>query len=572
MSGINIEKSPYTLGIDLGTTNTSISVFKGGDAIVLKLEGKDSMPSVVRFPDRKLDNVQVGRFAKGYALVRPDEVFSSVKTIMRENNWESDETLKAKFNIDGVQKEPAHIAAEILKKAIEEVQNQDDFDIDGEPQNAVICVPANTTDEYRKNIYKAAELAGLGEKDENGDIIKDDAGRIKGIRLLEEPLAASLAYGLDMGIFAEDDTREQTILVYDLGGGTFDVTILKLDASVETREKNGGFPKFEILSTMGVAKLGGDDFDNELMKICAAQFLEDTNIDLFDTSKDNNATSKKTILNALQRLKEESEKAKIELAGGKNKVEINIPGFLKDGDGTTHSLEVEIERKDFFEKIKPLIDQTTQCVKDALSEAGLSGMDEINRVVLVGGSTKAGWIKEEVSKLGKEPYVAKNVDVIVSRGAAWYGNNVPEQHSEEEPDFGKVTTHHMGVALQGSKFGLVMEKGIEIPEEGVKCKQRFKVPQNRNAVNIEIWKTQQPLNFTVEETPEPIDGFFMPREHEPLFITTKDNKFECIGTKVIRGLQSGEAIDIIMKTGKDQITEVFLKTENSNIEERIKLD
>ena len=574
MPGIEIEKSPYTLGIDLGTTNTSVSVFKEGNAISLKLEGKNSLPSVVRFPDKKLEGIQVGKLAKQFILARPDEVFSSVKSIMRDSNWDSDDTLKEKFKIEDKQLEPTDIAAEILKKAIEEVMNQQEFDLEGEPQNAIICVPANTTDEYRKNIYKAAELAGLGEKDDNGEIIKDDAGRVKGVRILEEPIAASLAYGLDMGIFEEEDSREQTILVYDLGGGTFDVTILKLDASEDARETNYGFPKFSTLSTVGVAKLGGDDFDEVLMKMCAESFQDETNIDLFDTSKDNNATSKKTILQSLQKLKVESEKAKIELAGGRKKVEINIPEFLKDGDGTTHVLEIEIKRSDYIEKIQPLLDQTTSCVNDALSEAGLSGIDDINRIVLVGGSTKADWIKEEVTKLGKEPFVAKDVDVIVSRGASWYGQNVPDDIREGDPipDFGPGTTHHMGLATQGGKFGLVMEKGIEIEGDGIKCKKQFQVPQGRNSVNIEIWKTQQPITFKTEEANEVVDDFYTPRDYESLYIKTKNNEFECIGSKNIGGLQSGEVIDVIMKTGSDNLTEVFIKTMTSNIEERIELN
>jgi len=572
MSGIEIIKSPYTLGIDLGTTNTSISVFKEGKAISLKLEGNDSLPSVVRFPDRQLEGIQVGKSAKQYILARPDEVFSSIKTIMRYNNWDEDELLKQKFKIGDRQLEPTDIAAEILKKAIEEVVNQQEFDLEGEPRNAVICVPANTTDEYRKNIYKAAELAGLGEKDDNGEIIKDDAGRVKGVRILEEPIAASLAYGLDMGIFDEEDSREQTILVYDLGGGTFDVTILKLDASEDARDSNNGFPKFSTLSTVGIAKLGGDDFDEVLMKMCAEHFKDETNIDLFDTTKDNNATSKKTILQSLQKLKVEAEKAKIELAGGRKKVEINIPEFLKDGDGTTHVLEIEVKRSDYIEKIQPLLDQTITCVNDALSEAGLSGIDDINRIVLVGGSTKADWIKEAVTKLGKEPYVARNVDVIVSRGASWYGQNVPEDLSDGGPAFEPGTTHHMGLATQGGRFGLVMEKGIEIEGDGIKCKKQFQVPQGLNSVHIEIWKTQRPITFKTEESNEVVDGFYTPREYEPLYININNNEFECIGSKNIEGLQPGEIIDVIMKTGGDNITEVFIKTMTSNIEERIELN
>jgi molecular chaperone DnaK (HSP70) len=564
MCGINVEKSPYSLGIDLGTTNTSVSVFSKGEAIALKLEGNITMPSVVRFPDRKMEGVQVGKQAKQYALARPDEVFSSIKTIMRDGNWDNDEVLKAKFKIGDVQKEPVDIAAEILKKAIEEAINQSEFDLEGEPQNAIICVPANTTDEYRKNIYRAAELAGLGEKDKNGDLIKDNAGRIKGITLLEEPVAASLAYGLDMGIFEEDDSREQTILVYDLGGGTFDATILHLDSSEDARKGNFGFPKFKVLSTIGIAKLGGDDFDEVVMKMCAEKFFEETNIDLFDTSKDNNATNKKTILESLQKLKTEAEKAKIDLALGKNSVTINIPEFLKDGDGATHVMDVEIKKSEYLERIKPLLEQTTNCVNDVIKEAGLSGIDDINRIVLVGGSTKADWIKDEVRKLGKEPFFAKNVDVIVSRGAAWYGANnlIPPP----------PITHYMGVALKGGKFGLVMEKGIEIPEEGIKCKQQFQVPKDRDSVNIEIWKTQQPIVFKSDEMNEPEDGFYVPREYETVFIKSQDKKFECIGTKVIRGLQPGEVIDVIMTTGQDNITEVSVKTMNSDKVVSIKLD
>ena len=194
---------------------------------------------------------------------------------------------------------------------LEEVHNQTQIDVNGEIQRAVICVPANTTDVYREEVYKAAEMAGLGEKDDNGSVIKDDLGHPLGVSLLEEPTAAAIEYGRQMEMWKEK--KEQTILVYDMGGGTFDVTILSVDST-------GDLPKFKIVATQGIAKLGGDDFDHVLMEMCAEEFKANTvDIDIFDLKSDQNGTSAKELKKAQQKLQVNCEQAKIAFAGGKKR-------------------------------------------------------------------------------------------------------------------------------------------------------------------------------------------------------------------------------------------------------------
>lgn len=406
------KESPYVLGIDLGTTNTSASVFTDRAIQTISLSptvanpGGKSLPSVVRFKERKKDQRVVGKQAKDAVLIAPQEVFSSIKTIMRsEADWKEDPVLLEKYSIEGEQLEPVHMAAEILKTLVEEVHTQEAIDMGGEIVRAVVCVPANSTDAYKENVYRAVALAGIGKKDDTGEVVLDEQGHPVGVSLLEEPIAAAIKYAEDLGFLKEE--KEQIILVYDLGGGTFDVTVLKLDSTQHPA-------KYEVVATNGVAELGGDDFDHALMDLCATHFQSETGIDIFDLKTDQKATSPKALKQAQQKLKEASEEAKKAFAGGANREEINIANFLKDGDGNNYNLEVEVKKQEFVERISPLLEKAQQCVRDVLEEAKLE-LDDLNRVVLVGGSTKADWVKDSILKLypageEREPFVAADVD------------------------------------------------------------------------------------------------------------------------------------------------------------------
>jgi molecular chaperone DnaK len=547
MSGISILTSPYVLGIDFGTTNSSVAIYNKGEAIALKLSPTAlTLPSVIWFPEKKNENVKIGREAKQKIMIKPDEVFSSIKMLMREGEaWKTDEAIKAKFEaIGGGELSPEIVATEILREIINQAQLQEGFDLNGEIEQVVICVPANTTDIYRKAIYDAAKNIGLGKKDDNGEVIILEDGKPKGVRLLEEPTAAALAYGLDQGFIAEGESKQQKILVYDLGGGTFDVTILDIDAGGQ------GIPKFSVVTTKGVARLGGDDFDLLIMEIIAEHFKEATEINVMDASADNNGISGKDIKAAQQKLKEIAEEAKIALSGGGKSYEVNIVDFLKDGDGNMQQLEFEVKKKDFLERIEPLLSQAQDCVKSALTDANLE-IDDINRIILVGGSTKADWISDSVKELGKTPYVAENVDVMVSRGAAFYGASVLSG-----PILDDVTSHFMGIEVEGGRFSLVMEKDLELDAEaGVAVTKTFFNRDNQDNVWVTVYKTQD-LEVSGEKGSKILSKDY--------YVSSKKEDgskvFECIGEIHLKGIpkapQGQEEIEVTLKTGEDKMLKV----------------
>jgi len=240
--GITIKTSPYVLGIDLGTSNSSASVYIKGMPAVFPIDGDRSLPSVVYFKKKNKEARLVGKSAKKQIIIHPDATFSSIKRLMKNDEWKNDPKTYEKFKLSDdanneVEITPTEIAAEILKELLEKVRLQTTIDLKGQVKSAVICVPANTTDEYRQNVYKAAELAGLGIKDDNGNVLIEESGVPKGVMLLEEPTAAAYGYAHDIGIFG--DEKEQIIMVYDLGGGTFDVTILHVDSTKDDKR-----PKF----------------------------------------------------------------------------------------------------------------------------------------------------------------------------------------------------------------------------------------------------------------------------------------------------------------------------------------
>lgn len=562
--------SPYVLGIDLGTTNSSASVYLKGEPRTIPLsptvanKGNKSIPSVVRFEGGKRDQLSVGMPAKRHILISPHEIFSSVKTVMRRDDWKEDSALIEKYKLGDSTIEPHEIAAEILKQLIEEVHSQDSINMKGAVARAVICVPANTTDVYRTRVFKAAVLAGLGERDENDEIILDEQERPVGVRLLDEPTAAAIEYGRQLGFWS--DEREQTILVYDLGGGTFDVTILRVDSTSAP-------PKFTVLATNGIAQLGGDDFDRALMEMCAEEFKFETEIDIFDLKAENKGTSGKVLKEAQQRLKEAAEEAKINFAGGANRETINLPTFVVVGDTKEAiDLEIEIKRSDYLDRIQPLLDETKRCVQDALAEAGLT-TDDINRVVMVGGSTKADWVRESIRDTIKEPYVASDVDVIVSQGAAVYGASLLTQYDDvdaediSDSEVESTVGHHLGVELQGGKFGLVMPKTLTLNEEHPEqeIKHTFGNPDMTDRVRITVWKTQKLIDDV-----ELVNDEY--NTNAELYVSERDERdnrvYECIGEMILKGIPKAKrgSLPILVTMKIDEAKTLHVKAECSGKE------
>lgn len=343
------------IGIDLGTTNSCVAVLEGGEPVIIpNAEGNRTTPSIVGFS--KNGERLVGQIAKRQAITNPDRTVLSVKREMGTNH---------KNVIDGKTYTPPEISAIILSKL-----KQDAEAYLGEPvSQAVITVPAYFSDSQRQATKDAGKIAGL-----------------EVLRIINEPTAAALSYGLDK----EDN---QKILVFDLGGGTFDVSILELGDGV-----------FEVLATSGNNRLGGDDFDARVMDYMVEEFKKEQGIDLKNDKM------------AIQRLKEAAEKAKIELSSVVQS-NINLPFITADASGPKH-LDMTITRAKFDELTHDLVEATMGPARKALSDAGLD-VDKLNKVILVGGSTRIPSVQEAVKKLtGKEPYKGINPDECVALGAA----------------------------------------------------------------------------------------------------------------------------------------------------------
>ena len=347
------------IGIDLGTTNSCVSVMEGGDPVIIpNAEGARTTPSVVSF----MPNGErlVGQVAKRQAITNPDKTIISIKRHMGTNH---------KVNIDGKEYTPQEISAMILQKLKADAEAY----LGETVTEAVITVPAYFNDSERQATKDAGRIAGLDVK-----------------RIINEPTAASLAYGLD-----KMDTN-QKIFVYDLGGGTFDVSILELGDGV-----------FEVKATNGDTQLGGDDFDNKIIDYIANTFKAENGIDLKNDKM------------ALQRLKEAAEKAKIELSSA-TQTNINLPFITADATGPKH-IDMTLTRAKFNELTHDLVQRTIEPMKKALNDAGLS-IGEIDKVVLVGGSTRIPAVVDAVKNFtGKEPSKGVNPDECVAAGAAVQG-------------------------------------------------------------------------------------------------------------------------------------------------------
>ena len=386
------------IGIDLGTTNSCVSVMEGGQpTVIANAEGSRTTPSVVAFT--KDGERLIGQVAKRQAVTNPERTVISIKREMGTTY---------KVNIDGKQYTPQDISAMILTKMKETAESY----LGEKVSQAVITVPAYFNDSQRQATKDAGRIAGL-----------------EVLRIINEPTAASLAYGLDK-------EENQKILVYDLGGGTFDVSILDIGDGV-----------FEVLSTNGNTRLGGDDFDQRIIDYVAEQFKKENGIDL------------KQDKIAAQRLKEAAEKAKIELSGTTT-ANINLPFITADATGPKH-LDITLTRAKFDELTADLVDATVEPMRKALKDAGLS-VDQINKVILVGGSTRIPAVQEAVKKVtGKEPFKGINPDECVAIGAAIQGGVLGGE--VKDVLLLDVTPLSLGLETEGHIFTKLIERNTTIP-------------------------------------------------------------------------------------------------------------
>jgi len=388
------------IGIDLGTTNSCVAIMEGGKATVIaNAEGERTTPSVVAYT--KNGERLVGTVAKRQAITNHDNTIQSIKREMGTD-------YKAKLN--GKEYSPQEISSMILAKLKADAEAY----LGSPVTQAVITVPAYFNDSQRQATKDAGKIAGL-----------------EVLRIINEPTAAALAYGLDKG-----ENNNQKILVYDLGGGTFDVSILEIGDGV-----------FEVLSTNGNTRLGGDDFDNAIINLLIDEFKKTEGIDL---SKDKLA---------MQRLKEESEKAKINLSATPQ-VSINIPFITADANGPKH-LNYELSRAKFNSLTEHLVKETIDCTKNALGDAKLT-ISDINKVVLVGGSTRIPAVVEAVQTFtGKEPFKGINPDECVALGAAIQAGVLGGE--VKDVLLLDVTPLSLGIETLGGVFTKLIERNTTIP-------------------------------------------------------------------------------------------------------------
>lgn len=490
------------LGIDLGTTNSSVSIYRKGQMRIIQMDGNLSMPSAVRFKNRKKNEVVVGKQAKQYVLIKSDEVFTSIKSLMGDNGWSDNLSLRNKFNIEGEQFSPTDMASLILQELVAKANEWNFNDKnDGSFESAVITVPANSSPIYKQNVLEAAEKAGLGKTDEYGNVLHDANGHIIGVSILEEPTAAAIAYAQSMG-FDDTKNKEQHILVYDFGGGTFDATVLRLKSEIGKR------PVYTRLSTYGICDLGGDTLDWVLVDYIAKHIKDETDIDIL-----NNPSS----LAAKAGIKEIAEDVKIKFSiSNDSEIEFDLSNIELDKENPEKRASNKIvTREAFLQAIKPLLEKTIECVKTVLRSASIDA-DNIDRVVLVGGSSKAPWVKQIIADNLREPYTAQNVDTVVAQGASYYGANML---GEFEPE--GQTSHYYGIEVKSGLFSPLVLKDIPFGEaDYISYEATFYNSDDSGRAAIAGFITQDEIKYTENEKGTRLTEYLVVQKNdlgEPMF-------------------------------------------------------
>ena len=475
------------IGIDLGTTNSCVAVMEGGQPVVIvNSDGARTTPSVVGFA--KNGERLVGETAKRQAITNPDNTISSIKREMG-NSY--------KVSVEGKQYSPQEISAMILQKLKADAESY----LGEKVSEAVITVPAYFNDAQRQATKDAGKIAGLDVK-----------------RIINEPTAAALAYGLD-------NEQEQKIMVYDLGGGTFDVSIIEIGDGV-----------IEVLATNGDTRLGGDDFDDKVIKFLIEEFKRAENMDL---SKDKMA---------MQRLKEAAEKAKKELSTTTT-TNINLPFITMNQDGPKH-LDVTLSRAKFDELTSDLVDRTMTPVRQALADADLTASD-IDKVLLVGGSTRIPAVQDAVKKFtGKDPFKGINPDECVAVGASIQGGKLSGEQGAGSVLLLDVTPLSLGIETLGGVATKLIDRNTTIPTSK---KQIFSTAEdNQTAVDIHVVQGERQLardNKTLGQFK--LDGIAPARRGVPQIVVAFDIDANGIVNVSAKDLGTGKEQKITITAGSN---------------------